>query len=552
MAEVLGRTPWLAPLVALLAGCSLIEGSLPSWQCQSDADCQREPALRSLSCDLQYGVCVAKELARPAAADACDTSELCTEQLGRPSLCRVRGEACIALTTPECSHVEGAWPARDSLLIGVIGSDTFSTYYGNEVTIPGALPARRAIDLGLKEWHEQLPSGVTASGSSLAVVHCNAMQDADRAEIVFDHLAGVGVKAVIALTDVEREAIVASALARRIPVLCAACTERAPRAARASVESWRMDPPLDDQAPLAAQRARDIEQQIRTERGLPADVAIRIALVGQDSPAYEPFVGAVRALLRFNGELTVGGQREGSFLERTLPDPRREIIDAVYISDEFADFQPDVLIAGMDSDVASVYLPMVEQQWDAERPRPFYILTAQNRDPSLLDGLARSSADLHLRVSGTAPLASEQVARNRAAFATRFMRDYDEPPGETQNAYDALYATAYAFYAADLLQQYVGDKFVDGLVRLTSGPRVDADPGALLVGLNYLLEGGTIDLVGSSSELDWDLSSGGVTADTTLWCLTRDATGGLVVHDDTGRRWRRATGMVEGTYACPP
>jgi hypothetical protein len=384
-------------------------------------------------------------------ADACESSEACTEQNGgEESLCRARGEPCIPLTTAECPDVAGRWQPRDSLFIGVIGSDSFTTSDGNGVSIPSTDRARKVVDLGLGEWNAALPDGVTASGSSLAVIHCNANREAAQAARALEHLAAIGVPAVIALGDVERDAIADAARARGIPVLCALCTERARNAAGAEVEAWRMQPPLEEQAPLAADRAAQLEQQLRTDRALADDVPIRIALVGQDSPAHRAFVDNVSSRLRFNGGLTVEGQSEGNFWQRTLSDPRRRGVDALQTSSELIAFRPDIVIASMESEVASLYLTMVEGDWPVDQPRPHYVVTAQNRELDFLQALDRYAMDLPPRLSGTAPLVSTEVARNRTDVTARFVRDNREPPGETQGAYDALYVAAYALYAADL------------------------------------------------------------------------------------------------------
>jgi hypothetical protein len=537
----------------LLAGCSVLYGSPPAEQCSSDADCERQPALRGLICDQQYGICVSKAESAAPAPGGCESSELCTERNeGAPSLCRVPGTPCIPLTTDDCSLVRGRWEAPNSLLIGSIGPHTLRQVSGNAVPVAWTSRAAQALDLGLSEWNELLPNGLLTSSSSLAIVHCDSGGDPARIARAVDHLTStVRVRALIALGDVDGNASADPARESDIPVVCAGCYERAQGAFPLGVGSWRVQPPLEDQAPLVARRMRDLEQQLRSERSLPEGASIRVALVGQDSPGNEAFVGAVRGVLRFNRDLTVEGQSDTSYLQIITPNPTLQNLDALGVSQRLVDFRPDVLIAGMDSDFAAVYLSLVEKQWPAETPRPFYILSMQNRELGLLETLGRESDDLHLRVSGTAPLSSAAVAQNRDGFAGRFLNAYGERAGETQSAYDAFYATAYAFFVADRDRQYVTARFAYGIEQLTQGSRINVGPNDFLPAGSYLKEEESINLVGSSSELDWDLSSGGITTDAAVWCLSRDAGGALQVHDDAGVHWSRATGEVTGTYACP-
>jgi hypothetical protein len=459
---------------------------------------------------------------------------------------------CIPLTTPDCSWVQGRWEAANSLFIGSIGPHTLRQSTGGTVPIDWTSRAVQALDLGLSEWNELLPDGLLNSNSPLAIVHCDSGGDPEQIARVVDHLAGsVRVRALIALGDVERDAIADRAREADVSVVCAGCYERAQGAATSGIGTWRVLPPLEDQAPLVAERTRDLEQRIRLERSLPEGAQIRVALLGQDSPGNQAFVGAVHSQLRFNGELTAAGQSGTNYLRIPTPNPNRQPIDALGISRQIVDFQPDVLIVAMDSDFSAVYLPLVEQQWPAERPRPFYILSMQNRELGLLETLGRPSDDLELRVSGTAPTTSAPVAQNRSGFADRFLTVYRKPAGETQSAYDAFYATAYAFFFADRDRDYVTARFASAIEHLTLGPSINVGPAEIWTAVPYLVEGDSIDLTGSSSELEWDLSSGGVNANAGLWCLTRDALGRFSVQDDAGVYWDRTTGRVTGTYSCP-
>ncbi|HKO94414.1 MAG TPA: hypothetical protein VJU61_24840, partial [Polyangiaceae bacterium] len=359
----LGSGPALFGLLLLaqllLTSCSVFYGAPPSGQCSSDADCESQPALSGLVCDLEHGVCTSSPARGPvASADGCESSDICTEKNGGSSLCRVQGTPCVPLLTPECRWVEGDWKAPNALFIGSIGPHTVLESSGSPVPIPWASRAMRAMDLGLREWNEQVINGLPLSMSQLAIVHCDSSSDATRVASSMDHLTRtVRVRALISMTDLENEASADRAREVDLPALCAACYERPPSASSAGVESWRIQPPLEDQAPLMAQRAKDLEQGLRSQR--PSDSeAIRVALVWQDSLGNQAFVGALRAQLRLHGLL---GPAQ-SYLERRIPDPSREPVDALGVSAQLVDFQPEIVLVAMDSLFSSVYLLALEQQ----------------------------------------------------------------------------------------------------------------------------------------------------------------------------------------------
>ncbi|MEY2932543.1 MAG: hypothetical protein RL033_3292, partial [Pseudomonadota bacterium] len=99
-------------------------------------------------------------------------------------------------------------------------------------------------------------------------------------------------------------------------------------------------------------------------------------------------------------------------------------------------------------------------------------------------------------------------------------------------------------------RRFDGPSLVEGLRRLVAGPRVDVGPSAIASGSAYLLDGQSIDLVGTSSGLDWNLTQREVSSDVGLWCLRRTADGSLTLEPDAGPRWHAADDTITGVYAC--
>jgi hypothetical protein len=84
-----------------------------------------------------------------------------------------------------------------------------------------------------------------------------------------------------------------------------------------------------------------------------------------------------------------------------------------------------------------------------------------------------------------------------------------------------------------------------------AGPAMPVGPSAIPGALAYLVEQREINLSGASSLLDWEPTSGGVSSDVGLWCLSRRSDGELLLATNALPRWSHATGQISGSYACP-
>jgi hypothetical protein len=256
----------------------------------------------------------------------------------------------------------------------------------------------------------------------------------------------------------------------------------------------------------------------------------------------------VRALLRFNGGRDAE-QNAGAFFELQTGDPTAEQIFQIQIAQDVVEFRPHVIVVGVDSDFTTYYLRMIEEQWPMGVPRPFYVATSMNREHGLLAPIVGENDDLRARISGTGLAPDAQVASNLMGFAARFRRVHLKEMDNTEYGYDAFYVAAYALALADS-EGIDGAAVARALGALNAGASIDVGPDAIASALAYLVERPSLDLLGVSSQLDWDPLRGDTSSDIGLWCLRR-VEGELVVHPSAGPRWAHDSGEVTGAYACP-
>jgi hypothetical protein len=291
-----------------------------------------------------------------------------------------------------------------------------------------------------------------------------------------------------------------------------------------------------------------LEARIRAERAVGESTPVRVAVWTDAGNAFIAFGDKLRQVLQFNGRR--GADQSGTnYLELRNVDSRYESQPQLDFVNRLVDFAPDVVVVGINEDFTSHYLRMVESLWPSSKARPHYVATLLNQELNALAQIVANDDDLRRRLSGTGLLLGEDVASNLAGFRARYRSRYNGDPGRTQAAYDAWYATVLAIYSADAEGRLGGGNIAAHFSRLTAGASTDVDPLALASARVYLSAQQGVDLVGTSSQLDWDPITRRVTADATLWCLSRDANGALQIDDDAGPHWTPEG--ITGSYDCP-
>ncbi|HEY2746163.1 MAG TPA: ABC transporter substrate-binding protein, partial [Polyangia bacterium] len=136
------------------------------------------------------------------------------------------------------------------------------------------------------------------------------------------------------------------------------------------------------------------------------------------------------------------------------------------------------------------------------------------------------------RIRGTAPALpafADPSGPVFAAFEVSYQAAFNqESPADTAfvaNAYDAAYAIAIGAAAAGASP--TGHAIASNLGRMSdpAGMTVNIGPGDYQAGVNTLVGGGTINLVGTSGPIDWDGQGDVLTAPTEVWQVADDGTG---------------------------
>lgn len=539
------RTWCIEVVLAGLMGCSVLYEPPEPRQCVTDADCESQPELAGLVCEASLGVCVA----RAPSAEGCESTARCSQQnSGQAALCRYPGSPCVRLQTPECPLITGNWQAPNALFLGSVGPHHRRLAEGSTEPVEYVERLLRSIDLAAEEWEQEVPGGLPLSERPLAIVHCDSESDSLQAQQVMDHLVNeVDVPLVFALGDTELGSTLNQAVDARTAVVCVECYDRAEPGPDNDLV-WHMLPPLATQAPLAAWRVHDLELRLRAERALTDATALRVVLVSDDGAAFTDFVAAFRELLRFNGTLTAD-ENGDNYLQLRAPDARRQTTYPLDLARLVVDFAPDIVVMAVDRNFSDYYLRLIEQEWRSPQPRPHYVATWLNQELGELEPIVGSDEELRLRLSGTGLFEDAAVARNRQGFEARYRSRYSQAPGRTQTGYDAFYATALAIFASDLDGQLDGEHISSLFSQLSRGAATDVDPQALDSARAYLVEREAIDLVGASSQLDWDPLTHQVRSDVGLWCLSRESNQALQLENDAGPRWTPSG--TTGTYDCP-
>ncbi len=136
-----------------------------------------------------------------------------------------------------------------------------------------------------------------------------------------------------------------------------------------------------------------------------------------------------------------------------------------------------------------------------------WFFTDAAKDPSILDPTILSEIDL---AYGTAP--AQGAGAYFGEFRDRFMAKYTVDPSDysfTSHSYDAMYllmlSAAYATAGGGAL---TGARMAEGLTRMSAGSPIILSPDNFSLGVNALQMGQSINVEGSSSELDLDTDAG--------------------------------------------
>jgi ABC-type branched-subunit amino acid transport system substrate-binding protein len=412
-----------------------------------------------------------------------------------------------------------------------------------------------AFDLARRDF-TQMSAGVPRNdargpGRPIGIILCDDTLD-PRAEA--RHLADeVGVSAVVGFHRSEEAIDLATSffLPRRILVLStlnqSPLVTKVPQAPGEPRLVWRTTPESTSWATSVAEVvSRLAEPSVRTDPKR-RDRPIRVTFLRGDTTlshnaAFLSFATALFERLRFNGvsALANGPNYREVFVEKRPGGG--EAIDDTRIVQQLLEAPPDVILAF--NDVMGEVAAPLEARWPRGRERPFYVGMNGKTNGEVLSFFGKDAARRRRFVA--VELASGSTP---TALLSKRYGEFFPPPTAPIFAlaptYDAFYVLAYAALAA-------GEGQIDGL-RLAQemrrivprGPAVDVGPTGIFDAARALASGGSVNLNGAGSLLDFDPATGETSADWDVLCIGPEKA--LV---PSGLVYRAASKALEGRMAC--
>lgn len=490
-----------------LAGCSL--GNIRNDDCSSNNECS---SLFGLGSQCSDGFCTSPF--------ACGTGHDCRKMFG--------GGACVAGTCTATLPSDPACPItepEDLLTKTALGDDShivLGALFALEAKLDEA--QTKAARLAIREINR---TGGAFKGRPLGLVICDNGGSMDSAsgderaklnEHAMDYLAGtLGVPAIIGpLRSSDSLTVINRALSKGYPTVMISPSATSPALTSQPDKLHSEDPhglfwrtcPSDE---LQGKVLADI-----------VPVGRQVAVIYVQDAYGEGLSNVFRA--RYDG--TVDPNTMTISKSQLFP-----FDDATVFSDlatQVAMSNPSVVI--IISVQASTSISIVQElAKTAVAGGDFYFTDASKDDAVLLDqNLSPEVKAIIQKSLGTAP--ARPSGNNYNLFATNLQKDFAinaDSFSFLAQSYDAGYVAAYGIvYASRNGNQYDGIQVAEGLSKLSSGLAVNIGPTDWTTGKNNISSGPlTIDIVGTSGDLNFDAAVGEAPASIEVWNVAPNLAG---------------------------
>jgi serine/threonine protein kinase/ABC-type branched-subunit amino acid transport system substrate-binding protein len=477
-----------------------------------------------------------------ASRSGCATNAACTKALGVAGLCTKDEGACVPLETPLChAHAEPSDLANDATI-----------WFGAMLPLSGPRANQagdaNAIDLARRDFVTMtggLPSSKRAGPTRpLGVVICDEAQDAAAAA---HHLVDdLHVPAIIGFSDAKEVVQLTTSLFIPTGTLAVASLVTSPLITHIPHPPnepplvWRTAPCVVQEAAAIARVVSDVEEPELRRMGVVSPTGrVRVVLARGSTGDSISFSDAVVSALSFNGKAVV--DNGDAFTEVDIPSSG----DDTAAVGRVIDAHPNVILCVVPAStcIRGLLAPL-EARWPMSRPYPLYVM-ASTATNGVYDFVGSNAGRRHRILAVDTPASTPANVK----FAFRY-NDVFSPtvtPGTAPStSYDAFYLAAYAAYAVGE-QRITGLNMAQVIGRLVGpGKPLDVGPSQILDVVNELHEGRNVDLNGSGSALDFDLTTGENSTDFAIFCLKADASGHVVDTVESGLRFDARTGALVG------
>ncbi|MBL8739850.1 MAG: ABC transporter substrate-binding protein [Myxococcales bacterium] len=467
---------------------------------------------------------------------SCDFATCRQTNGGKASRCSAEG-ACIPLENEQCRAFadERTLADPETLWVGAMfpsrNADPFFADFG--------LASERAIELARRDFASV--GGLPPAGGRARSIGVLACEDSTSPERAAEHLVRAGVPAVIGFRSSND--VIELSQAQFIPndVLVVPSL---------NVSSLITSIPHPPDKPRMVYRTA-----ITNGTAVSALAALLDSAAG-------PVAGLSRSklkLLLVRTQTTVGtafseavfdsvrvAELGPRFRELSFDDTKSEI-DLSTLVGSALEHRPSVVVLQASDTVVRNFLLPVEKAWPASTPRPVYIV-AGSVDGALATAIRNGdfhSTVLSMGAAIKTPANLKFTNSYNAAFNQKLVPE-DAPAAP----YDSFYLVAYAAYASGKTDPR-GSDLARAIARLVPpGKPIDVGPTRILEAFTELDRGGTIDLQGALSRMDFDLKTGESPADYAILCPRRGADKKTLDLIDSGLVYDSAQKKLTGTFNC--
>lgn len=552
------------------SGCSVFYRGVELDQCDSDQDCElRGGEFQGTIC--QSSLCVTLSasggsdagsggvdgsggmLGGSGPGDECASHGDCIDaHFGSPYLCREG--SCVALTTPdECPIVIGA--GQDNKNLRVPDPIIFGAYSVVDPAAPRLSVPTLNYELAIDEVNQGtrggLPGGTNGSLRPFVAVICSATNDPDLDKSLTHLTETLKVPAVISSLYSTDLVAAFSKYGAENKIFFLSPLEADSTLTNLDDEGrlWHLLTSARDLAPAYRPLLKQTLAYLRSERSIPEEENLRVALVEAKTPFLTDIADVLSSELEFNGKSVSDNQKDGDF-RRIRIDSALEVanpdLSAAHVS--LVEFKPHVVLAIASKEFVQLMVSL-ESGWNPEwGEAPFYLTS-----PYLFarSDLAASGFSVqHGRLLGVnfagaadSSLYELYLAKLQSTYDVTFSLEGSE------NFYDAAYFLMYAIAGSGNPSVLTGTEVALGMRRLISGKtsyQVGTSDVSNIVGTLVGTSGSQIRLFGAMGAPDFNSSTGARLGLPSVYCIDQ----GNYFSDVM--TYSPDTGELDGSPPCVP